>query len=385
MRIIHYIDNIKAGNLLSDYLLRLTTAQKEYADVKTVTQQGDFKKILADFQPDIVHIHTCWEHQAAQHANWVAKKHCAVVFSPHWALDERARTTEQKSTKRVKTLLYQEKMVQKMDALLVTTEQERQGILRLGWTKRIDIVQDSVLNSSLSDDEMALQTISFYRKVLDTRYQFGMTAMEKDAIPSLLHAGLAQETIHNLLPSDQLLNLRSLNPEQWRRIFLYADDEAIREIVDHCISRLQLNAPTIDTATIQRFPLLSPKETTSVDTQKLIGNQPITRQRLSDYQNEDDAIIKKIATIIANTRQAERKKKLSLRLLADLYKAIKYNDYDEDRLADVLRHLRLYRYSRRMIQLLAEKVLLKEGFMPFPPRNDRKTKGIKKSNFAQRH
>ena len=385
MRIIHYIDSIKAGNLLSDYFLRLTAAQKEYADVKTVTQQGDFKKLLADFQPDIVHIHTCWEHQAAQHANWVAKKYCAVVFSPHWALDERARTTEQKSTKRVKTLLYQEKMVQKMDALLVTTEQERQGILRLGWTKRIDIVQDSILNSSLSDDEMALQTISFYRKVLDTRYQFAMTAMEKDAIPSLLHAGLAQETIHNLLPSDQLLNLRSLNPEQWRRIFLYADDEGIREIVDHCISRLQLNAPTIDTATIQRFPLLSPKETTSVDTQKLIGNQPMTRQRLSDYQNEDDAIIKKIATIIANTRQAERKKKLSLRLLADLYKAIKYNDYDEDRLADVLRHLRLYRYSRRMIQLLAEKVLLKEGFMPFPPRNDRKTKGIKKSNFAQRH
>lgn len=385
MRIIHYIDSIKAGNLLSDYLLRLTAAQKEYADVKTITQQGDFKKIFADFQPDIVHIHTCWEHQAAQHANWVAKKYCAVVFSPHWALDERARTTEQKSTKRVKTLLYQEKMVQKMDALLVTTEQERQGILRLGWTKRIDIVQDSILNSSLSDDEMALQTISFYRKVLDTRYQFAMTAMEKDAIPSLLHVGLAQETTHNLLPSDQLLNLRSLNPEQWRRIFLYADDEGIREIVDNCISRLQLNAPTIDTAAIQRFPLLSPKETTSVDTDKLIGSQPMTRQRLSDYSNEEDAIIKKIATIIANTRQIERKKKLSLRLLADLYTVIKYNDYDEDRLADVLRHLRLYRYSRRMIQLLAEKVLLKEGFMPVPPCDDRKTKGIKRNNFVQRH
>jgi len=285
----------------------------------------------------------------------------------------------------VKTLLYQAKMVRGVDALLVSSEQERQDILKLGWTKRIDIVQDSVLNSSLSDDDMALQTISFYRKVLDTRYQFAMTAMEKDAIPSLLHVGLTQETTHNLLPSDQLLNLRSLNPEQWRRIFLYADDEGIREIVDNCISRLQLNAPTIDTATIQRFPLLSPKETTSVDTDKLIGNQPMTRQRLSDYSNEEDAIIKKIATIIANTRQIERKKKLSLRLLADLYTVIKYNDYDEDRLADALRHLRLYRYSCRMIQLLAEKVLLKEGFMPVPPRDDRKTKGIKRNNFVQRH
>ena len=307
------------------------------------------------------------------------------MFSPHGALVEKATTTEQKSTKKIKTLLYQAKMVRGMDALLVTNEQERQDILKLGWTQRIDIVQDSVLNSSLSDDEMAQQTISFYRKVLDTRYQFAMTAMEKDAVPSLLHVGLAQETTHNLLPSDQLLNLRSLNPEQWRRIFLYADDEGIREIVDNCISRLQLNAPTIDTAAIERFPLLLPKETTSVDTDKLIGNQPMTRQRLSDYSNKEDAIIKKIATIIANTRQIERKKKLSLRMLADLYTVIKYNDYDEDRLADVLRHLRLYRYSRRMIQLLAEKVLLKEGFMPIPPRDDRKTKGIKRNNFVQRH
>ncbi len=65
-------------------------------------------------------------------------------------------------------------------------------------TEKVDIVQDSVLNSSLSDDDMAQQTISFYRKVLDTRYQFAMTAMEKDAVPSLLHVGLAQETTHNL-------------------------------------------------------------------------------------------------------------------------------------------------------------------------------------------
>ena len=200
MRIIHYIDNIKAGNLLSDYLLRLTTAQKEYADVKTVTQQGDFQKssLLTSNLTSFIFI-PVGEYQAATHTNWAAKKQCAVVFSPHWELNERARTTEQKSTKKVKTLLYQAKMVRRMDALLVSSEQERQDILKLGWTKRIDIVQDSVLNSSLSDDDMALQTISFYRKVLDTRYQFAMTAMEKDAIPSLLHVGLAQETTHKSL------------------------------------------------------------------------------------------------------------------------------------------------------------------------------------------
>ena len=385
MRIIHYIDSIKAGNLLSDQLLRLTSAQEEYADVKTITRQGDFKKLLADFQPDIVHIHSCWQYHIASYANWAAKKHCVVVFSPHWELNERARTTEQGMRKKVKALLYQAKMVRSTEALLVSSEHEKQDILSLGWTKRIDIVRDSVLNNTLTDDEMAQQTITFYRKVLDTRYQFVMTAMEKDAIPSLLHVGLAEESVHNLLPSDQLLNLRSLNPEQWRRVLLYADDEGVREIVDSAISRLQLNAPAIDTAAIRRFPLLRPKETTSVDTDKLVGNLPMTRQRLDDYTSKEDAIFKQIATIIANTRQIERKKRLSLRLLTDLYKVIKYNDYDEDRLAEVLRHLRLYRYSCRMIQLLAEKTLLKEGFMPFPPRNDRKTKGMIRNNFEQRH
>ena len=244
---------------------------------------------------------------------------------------------------------------------------------------------DSVLNSQLSDDNMAQQTIAFYRKVLDTRYQFAMTAMEKDAIPSLLHAGLARETTHNLLPSDQLLNLRSLNPEQWRRILLYADDEGIRDIVDNSISRLQLHAPAIDTAAIQRYILLSPKETESVDSKKLTGNQPLIRQRLNDNLKQEDALLKEIATMMANTRQVERKDTLSLRLLADLYTTIKYNDYDEDRLAELLRHMRIYRYSRRIIQLLADKIHLKEGFMPFPPLNDRRTKGIVRRNFTQRH
>lgn len=385
MRIIHYIDSIQAGNLLSDYFLRLTTAQKEYADVRTITRKDDLKKIVSEYHPDILHIHTCWDHQAASSARWTAKQPCAVVFSPHWGLDERSRTTEQKLTKKAKTLLYQAKMVRKSDALLVTTERERQEVLKLGWTQRIDVVADSLLNSQLDDDSMAQQTITFYRKVLDTRYQFAMTAMEKDAIPSLLHTGLAQETTHNLLPSDQLLNLRSLNPEQWRRILLYAEDEGIRDIVDCSISRLQLNAPAIETAAIQRFALLLPKETNAVDKEKITGNQPLMRQRLNNNLRQEETLLKEIATMMANIRQIERKGTLSLRLLADLYTAIKYNDYDEDRLAELLRRMRIYRYSRRIIQLLADKVQLKEGFMPFAPLNDRLTKGIIKKNFTQRH
>lgn len=385
MHILHYIDGIEAGNLLPDHLLRLAAAQRKYADVRTVTQSDRFTSVLADNPADIIHIHACWDYKAARCARQAAGKGLPVVLSPHWGLDTRIRTTEQRLTKRTKALLYQAKTVRCADALLVTNEREKQDILGLGWTKRIDVVADSVLDSRQSDDRMAQQTLAFYRKVCDTRYQLAMTAMEREAIPSLLHAGLAQEPAHNLLPSDQLLNLRSLHPEQWKRILLYADDEGIRDIIDDGISRLQIQAPDIDTTDIRRYALLAPKETRSVDTKELSGNQFLRRQRLNDNLNREETLVREIAVMLANTQRIEQEGNLSLRQLADLYTAIKYNDYDEDRLGEVLRHMRIYRYARRIIQVLSEKIQLKEGFMPFAPLNDRQTRKIIKRNYNQRH
>ena len=385
MRILHYINSLKAGNLLSDYILQLTSEQKEYAEVKTLTSTDDFQKVAEKENPDIIHIHACWDNLAAKRAQWAVKKGYAVVLSTHWGLNEPIRSNEQRIRKFIKQMMYQQKTVHQVDAMLVTNEKERQMALTLGWQKRIDVIPNSLLNSSISASEMGEQTILYYNKVLDTRYQVAMSSMENDAIYSLLHVGLARETTHNLLPSDQLLNLRSLNPAQWRRILLYSDDENIREIIDNAISRLQLNAPNIETSTIQRFALVLPKERNPLNQQKIVGTKPLTRQRLNDNINSDETIVRTIAIMLANAHQLDRKQTLSMRHLADLYTMIKYNDYDEDRLAEVLRHMRLYRFSRRIIQLLVDKLHLEEGFRPFSPLADNGLKAIIKRNFKQRY
>lgn len=385
MRILHYINSLKAGNLLSDYILQLTSEQKEYAEVKTLTSTDDFQKVAEKENPDIIHIHACWGYFAAKRAQWAVKKGYAVVLSTHWGLNEPIRSNEQRIRKFIKQMMYQQKTVHQVDAMLVTNEKERQMALTLGWQKRIDVIPNSLLNSSISASEMAEQTILYYNKVLDTRYQVAMSSMENDAIYSLLHVGLARETTHNLLPSDQLLNLRSLNPAQWRRILLYSDDENIREIIDNAISRLQLNAPNIETSTIQRFALVLPKERNPLNQQKVVGTKPLTRQRLNDNINSDENIVRTIAIMLANAHQLDRKQTLSMRHLADLYTMIKYNDYDEDRLAEVLRHMRLYRFSRRIIQLLVDKLHLEEGFRPFSPLADNGLKAIMKRNFKHRY
>jgi len=385
MRILHYINSLKAGNLLSDYILQLTSEQKEYAEVKTLTSTDDFQKVAEEENPDIIHIHACWDYLAAKRAQWAVKKGYAVVLSTHGGLNEPIRSNEQRIRKFIKQMMYQQKTVHQVDAMLVTNEKERQMALTLGWQKRIDVIPNSLLNSSISASEMAEQTILYYNKVLDTRYQVAMSSMENDAVYSLLHVGLARETTHNLLPSDQLLNLRSLNPAQWRRILLYSDDENIREIIDDAISRLQLNAPNIETSTIQRFALVLPKERNPLNQQKIVGTKPLTRQRLNDNINSDETIVRTIAIMLANAHQLDRKQTLSMRHLADLYTMIKYNDYDEDRLAEVLRHMRIYRFSRRIIQLLVDKLHLEEGFRPFSPLADNGLKAIIKRNFKQRY
>lgn len=63
--------------------------------------------------------------------------------------------------------------------------------------------------------------------------------------------------------------------------------------------------------------------------------------------------------------------------LCNLHTLIKYNDYDEDQLKDILKRMQLYKFSRRMIKILEEFTQLEEGFMPLIPLDDKHTKQIR--------
>ena len=66
-----------------------------------------------------------------------------------------------------------------------------------------------------------------------------------------------------------------------------------------------------------------------------------------------------------------------MRHLAELYDEVKYADYDETRFVEITKEMKLSKFSRRMLQILADDVYLEEGFMPDKPLDDRKTKKIR--------
>ena len=77
-----------------------------------------------------------------------------------------------------------------------------------------------------------------------------------------------------------------------------------------------------------------------------------------------------------NLSQELKQKTLSKRHLIDLYKVLRYTDYDEDKITRMLKHLKLFHFTESLLQILHDSLALQEGFMPFDPRNNKRTKKI---------
>ncbi len=377
MKVLHYVDHIKQGNLRSDNIQMLIEWERKYAEIALAKSYGEFRKLSKSLKPDIVHLHACWDKEAYRCAKWAAKQGVSIALSTYWSLNSFARKSEQPKAKRLKTLTYLIPLTKLVDAFVLDDEYERAAIIDQGWGDRIDLIKWSVLNSGSSPDEMAQKMIAFYEKVCSTGYQFAMSTQEREAMVSLLAAGIDQSLYHNPLPSDQLLNLRSLNPEQWRRIFLYADDEGVRDIVDESVQRLQLYPPTIDTQRIIRYPLFLQKSTQTIAAYKDKQGEILAQKLFKTQDTPCELLLQDITIAIYYMKQLYKKGTISLRHLCDLHILLKYHDYDEDKLKTLLKEIHLYKFGRRIIQILQEFTQLDEGFMPLFPLNDRLTKQIR--------
>ncbi|WP_028896099.1 glycosyltransferase [Prevotella sp. HUN102] len=367
MKILHYIDKLERDDLLSTYVSELAANEATLAEVKIITLKEDARQSMSDFNPDIVHIHACWSRKAYECLAAAIKQKRGTLYSPHWGLSPLSRKSEQPISKSIKQGLYQRKMVEKADAVLVTSKAEKDEIEGSGWTKRIDIVGASILNKNISATAMAENIVGIYDKVINTRYRKTVENAEIHALNALLHVGLRQEKQTKRLSSDDILALRKLTPQQWRKILLMADDENVREYVDIGAQRLQLDMPNIDTKAIIRYPSLSPKD------DKELKDMEYSKRGDTEDAGED---LISIAHKLSNARKCIEKRQFSLRHLAEIYQTVRFEEYDEDKLAVVLKQQRIFKFSRRIIQVLQDYLYLEEGFMPFEPLDDDKTKTI---------
>ena len=253
MRILHYISQLKDNDILSDYVRHLTDALRNVADVYVATFNNHIQEAIDESTPDIIHIHGAWDRYAYRLMRKALSQNYAVVISPHGEIGTYSMRYEQMIAKSIKNADYQRWMIKHAEALLATSDDERTGLEKLAWQKNIDVIKPSILDSSISDKQMADEMMHFYTKVVDTRYRVLMTDNEKEAVRSLIHVGMAHNETTTLLDSERLLTLRGLKPAEWRRILLFGDDEDLRLIINNAAERLQLTIPAIDTSKIDRY------------------------------------------------------------------------------------------------------------------------------------
>jgi hypothetical protein len=326
--------------------------------------------MLDELHPDIVHVHACWNFKAATWVRHAARKQYPVVISPHWQLEPYTMRHEHRIAKLLNSWFYQRRTVEKAEALLVTTEREGKNLEALGWQKRVYVVKSSLLNNTMTMERQARDTLTFYHKVIDTNYYHQMSDAEKEAVCSLLCIGTSQESIRNLLSSEQISLLHTITPEQWRRMLLYADDESIHHLLLNGAEKLNLNLSDIDTEAIDRYLPDKPKAKGTLDTSDV-------RDKVVRVTSKEEKVLCDIGSLLLAAHEQYKKQTLSMRHIAELYQAFKYSDYDEDQLVRITRQLGIRKFTERILQIIQEDLYISEGFLPMPTRNDRGTQRIR--------
>lgn len=170
MRVIHYIpslDRTSGGTaaymqLLTKELGRLVElhvvshasgnpVKMDNCKVYFIPEISNFMKIkrqwrilLTQLQPDVVHINCCWMPACAFTQKWAQALGYKVVLTPHGMLEPWIMARHYWTRKLPALWLYQKAVVMKADVLHATAESEKENLLRLGYNDRIKIIANGI-------------------------------------------------------------------------------------------------------------------------------------------------------------------------------------------------------------------------------------------------
>ncbi len=110
----------------------------------------EWMELLANVQPDVVHINCCWLPQIALVTRWTDQWRAArtsavkLILTPHGMLEPWIIARHYWTRKVPAIWLYQRKAVRRCDLLIATADEERDHLLQLGWNRRVALVKNGI-------------------------------------------------------------------------------------------------------------------------------------------------------------------------------------------------------------------------------------------------
>lgn len=104
----------------------------------------NWKCLLNEIQPDIVHVNCCWMPQCAFTQKWAQQLGYKVVLTPHGMLEPWIMKRHYWTKKFLALLLYQKAAIKNADCLHATAESEKENLLKLGYNSRISVIPNGI-------------------------------------------------------------------------------------------------------------------------------------------------------------------------------------------------------------------------------------------------
>lgn len=352
MKVLHLYP--KSDSLIERYVACLLQGMRQSAQIKKTDNIAIFRQLLKEMEPDIVHVHGCWQYGIARAASSAIKRGARLVITLHGQLEPWIIKQKGPQENICKTLLWQRKYIEQAYSIITLGKLELDNFKKLGWNKRTEEIHNAVITNTISEAAMCSKLFAVYQKVMDSNTLEQMNKDSELALAAIVKASITGD--RRWLDGTQHLQFdtKQIN---WRHLLVYAEHENIRNYIDYGINILGLSTPLIETKQINAY--FPDYYTKPLPIKELIG----------DYNgNENDYLMRIIRQI--------NKQPLLLHLI-ELTRELYRNTVNDEQLIDLLEEKGLASYTARLMQILQEQTLIDEGFMPIAPIDDKQTKHIR--------
>lgn len=375
MIVLHYIPSLSKDNeQAAKFVQILHAALSKTVDTHLCTgelSRREYLKILTSINPDVVHLHGCWNIYLSNVRRWSARRGYPVILSPYGLLSAKYMEKKFWKTFLPRIILYQYNLTRKVMLLHASSTEEVKELKTLGWKKRIAYI--NMYDGNAETSQMPLQFRQLYQKAIDTHNRNRLNCLEDRWFWHIIKASLVEEPADNTLLADKAprINLPSYS---WRAIQIYAIDHGVIDMLHKGAERLHLCIPDKTTTPPSRFTVKNNLKPYSEQKQ----DKALSLQYVNNNKEYSIAQQFNILKQILLKGRIHPEWESPSRYLTYIYQALQYTDIDESVLAKILDDMKITKFSARILQIISESLGLTIGFMPISPLDDSETFNIKK-------
>ena len=388
MKILHYIEEFDPIRLHKEYFEILARGMKDGDEIHLLMPKPDtevsidgvtvhylsyfmwmkhrnkkkFLSIMDSLNPDILHIHAFWSKNASDILRWNDKYYKRpYILSPHkmmlpWHNQNRLRRL-------IQSKWYQKDIVCNASVILTDTEQEN----NIQDNKQTVTIPNALYAKDYDEEQMQGDYCALLHKLANSCPFLFMDGEARRKEAELLRYAIT----HSAHEGSSLPDAEDTEYETYKRIALHALNEGTFSIMKPFLPKKVIEM----TEEAPRFIYNTKKNTESLYSLRTLSQKSALASATAEEAATADE--KEIVKQIINVQYEIVHNQLSQRHLIELYKTLRYTEYNEDTLNAMLNRLGNFLDAARLMQLMKDYYGMEEGFMPMDPLDDKLTKQIK--------